>query len=472
MANNLDVGQEITSDELINPYCDPCFDSKQYRLTADGYCKECVQFLCKDCYGVHGNLKASMTHFVATGDEMPRTQDDKPPRFEHCDVHPDQTKDQFCCEHKCLLCSVCSFSEHKDCSVKDAEDALKMIESSEINAFYEKIESLQESLLSTLSSIDQDITKKNEQKKIMLDEARKIYEMAISTVNLLFENTKTKIETDCQLQMSILSQERTKISDFIKNVDSQLSYLRQIIDKPVDTNLFLRLRDIVSYTKESMPSFKGWRQPLESLTFVPSDIFLDVPDTLGSVSRSAAVSMANEDILNLEIAFPVSSFKQNSANTESAESVDPKIVEYAEACLSPMALEYNLYKIKTTKQGTYDIRLVDDKYDSGISGFSMTKDRRILMADKINYKVKLFSQALDFLSSISVPDKPRATAVINDSEAAFTTNKKTLSILDISGTEMCVKGDYTVGIRRTGYDQLHRQTYYHLFRSEPFSEAD
>lgn len=439
MANNLDVGQESTSDELINPYCDPCFDSKQCKLKAYGYCKECVQFLCKDCYGVHGNLKASMKHCVYTGDEMPKSQDDKPQQFEHCDVHPKQRKDQFCCEHKCLICSACSLSEHKGCPVEDVENAWKMIESSEYNAFYEQVKSLQETLVSTLSSVDQEIRKKNEQKEIMLDEARKVYKVAISKVNLLFENTKTKIETDSQSQMSILSQQKTKVSDLITKIDLQLSYLRQQIEKPFDIKVFLSLQDIASYTNESIASLKDYRQPLQSLTFVPSEIFLDLPDTLGLITRSTSVSMVDEDILNPEITFPVSPFKQKSVNPEPAESADPKLEESVETSLSPLPLKYNLSNMKTTKQGTYKIKLIDDKYDSGVSGMAMTKDRKILMTDKMNYKVKLFSQALDFLSSISVPDKPWAIAVINDKEAAFTTKKKTLTVVDISGTQMRIK---------------------------------
>lgn len=79
---------------------------------------------------------------------------------------------------------------------------------------------------------------------------------------------------------------------------------------------------------------------------------------------------------------------------------------------------------------------------------AITKDKRRLLVDRGNFKVKLFSPDMEFLSSVSVSDIPFGIAVVNDDMAFVTTDNKALVSLEISGRQLSIsqttKLDYIV----------------------------
>ena len=97
-----------------------------------------------------------------------------------------------------------------------------------------------------------------------------------------------------------------------------------------------------------------------------------------------------------------------------------------------------LTQLKGRKLRSYNVKLSDDRYDCNITGMAITNDDRRLLVDYYNNKVKLFSQDMRLLSSLSLSDSPRRIAVISDKEAVVTTDNKSLKLLDISGRKMSI----------------------------------
>ena len=95
-----------------------------------------------------------------------------------------------------------------------------------------------------------------------------------------------------------------------------------------------------------------------------------------------------------------------------------------------------LLKLNATKEGSYDVRLTDDNSDWWISGLAITKDGKVIMVDYNNEKVKLFSQGREFLSSVSVPDRPLDIAVVREDKAVVSASNKSLVILVIDGKQL------------------------------------
>ncbi|MEW8542143.1 MAG: hypothetical protein AB2693_01295, partial [Candidatus Thiodiazotropha sp.] len=98
-----------------------------------------------------------------------------------------------------------------------------------------------------------------------------------------------------------------------------------------------------------------------------------------------------------------------------------------------------LPEMKATKKCTYNIGLRDDETTCHISGMAITNDKHIQMTDYNNGNVKMFSNDMKFLSSVSVPDGPKDIVVISDKEAVVTTDNNSLVILDISGRQLSIK---------------------------------
>ena len=39
----------MTRDYLYDPFCEACYESRNRSIKHDGFCKDCVLFLCEDC---------------------------------------------------------------------------------------------------------------------------------------------------------------------------------------------------------------------------------------------------------------------------------------------------------------------------------------------------------------------------------------------------------------------------------------
>ena len=448
MTESLD-SRHGTSDEYSDPFCDTCYDSKRLTVRVYGFCKDCVQFLCSDCYNVHGKLQGCRHHEVVNGEDMPKSQADKPPRFEYCDAHPKLLKDQFCCEHKNLLCSMCSSSVHKDCSVKTVKDASASVDACETDALYDKIKSLKENLKSALPSVNKDIMKLKDQEQRMLDDAQKIYDQGIAKANKLFADIKAEIRTNCQCQISLVSRYQQKINDIVLKLESPLSDLEDMKSQPVDTKIFLRLQEVVGFVKKFTPELQDSRDSLKFISFslMPNQLvqeFLASSFTFGTIQSSETNSEA--DIVVPEISFPLSNYRQTETQAKAENTSDAQYqAGSATKSLLPRSLQ-PLSNINACNQGTYNVKVKHDKNDCCITGMAITKNRKILMIDNYNSRVKMFSYDMKFLSSVSVPDRPWDIAVISDKEAVVTTVSKSLVILNISGSHLSIK------IRPLAYD--------------------
>ena len=180
---------------------------------------------------------------------MPKSQADKPQRFEYCDVYPKFLKDVFCCEHKSLLCALCSSSDHKGCFIKTVQDVCGIITVPEIGALCDKIKTLQENVKSSLPPINKDISKIKDQQKTLLRDAQMIYDHMTAKLNKLYDDIKKEIQTRCQSQLDRLSHQHKQFDNLLTMLDSPLARLEEMKTIPFDTKMFLLLKLIVSYTK-------------------------------------------------------------------------------------------------------------------------------------------------------------------------------------------------------------------------------
>ena len=100
-----------------------------------------------------------------------------------------------------------------------------------------------------------------------------------------------------------------------------------------------------------------------------------------------------------------------------------------------------LTQLKGRKLRRYNVKLSDDCNDCLIRGMAITNDGRRLLVDYYNNKVKLFTQDMKLLSSLSLSD-PFDIAVLSDKEAVvITVNislKLSLVLLNISARHLSI----------------------------------
>ena len=420
---------DAVCDVWHDPFCDLCYEADDLNIKAASFCDDCVQFMCNKCYKIHERLSSTRGHVVKTGTAMPRSQADKPSRFSFCDEHPKHLKNQFCSVHKQLVCSLCSSLYHKNCSTGSVEDVSKSISSSETNDLYDIVSDMKSNLESSLSAMESNIDNLNGQKTIMHKQAQELYDKMVSKAKKWFDDERSEIDTHYQEQLSVLIQNHTRLNNFVSRIESSLRQIDILRSKPIDAKLFLRIQDILSSMKQYQDDLKA---PIcnVQLSFVPSkqiQEFLSSSYTMGSVK----LDKSKCEITIPEILYPVSSTQQSRAGPAK------KVVATAgksQSARQSVALTH----LKGRKLGSYNVKLSDDREECWITGMAITNDDRRLLVDYNNDKVKLFSQDMKLLSSLSLSDSPRGTAVLSDKEAVVTTGNRSLVLLGISGSKMSI----------------------------------
>ena len=497
MSDCVDDGH-VTIDEYLDPRCEPCFDSKKRSIHVDCYCHECHQFMCSDCHLYHGKFPLAKNHVIVRGSKMPKSLADKPPKYERCDDHPRQWKDRFCCDHKELVCSTCSDTDHKTCLVKSVDDVCKTIPTSENDALCNAVENLNDEAKSAKYAIETNIEDLAKHQNSLMQETKILHENALSKVNELFQNIQSETAAEYQFLNEQLTENKKKIADINTRIEEALDETKKLKGKPFDAKLFLKAREHVQVFNQIMDDFRALNQSrrLVSMSFEHSHLskeMMSASATFGSVKKEESKPDAIE--LN-DITFPQSiptttqstqittrpmGNKQGSAlptllpaqgipdqittkrrattssrpvassKHQSQPSDSGQLWDYDQLTNSKQATgniaksrsvvtPVSLTQIKVMKQNSNNANGESDYMylDCCITGMAITKDNRRLLVERNNDRVKLFSPDMKFLSSVLVLVIPRDIVVVNDDTAVVTTGRKKLIELDIAEGQLAI----------------------------------
>jgi hypothetical protein len=96
--------------EFAELFCDPCKCDGQ-SLSVEGYCVDCEEYLCKDCYNVHCRPSLTRHHVLKEKDNMPKKKDFNPVT---CTIHAEKLVEFYCEAHEEVCCSFCKTLSHKN----------------------------------------------------------------------------------------------------------------------------------------------------------------------------------------------------------------------------------------------------------------------------------------------------------------------------------------------------------------------
>ena len=392
----------MASDYHYDPFCEVCFASKNRNIEHDGFCKDCVQFLCEDCLRVHRTLQGTRGHVIQRGNDMPKSMADKPPKFDYCDAHQQSWKDQYCCQHRVLLCSKCIPLQHKNCLVKSVGDACKSVPTSEIDTLYDKVSHIKANLSSVVAQIDHNITELGKQQVGSLKDAQDLKDKVIAKVEKKFQDMTSEINSTYAAKISDLGRCQNGLNDVITDLQVTLDDINKQKGSTVNIKVFLKIQDILKDIKQCKSTTEKLKPSAMNvkLSFLPDkriQEFLSTPFNMGSISLD--MSQPQVPLSVPEILFPLHAAR---------------------------------------KLCSYNTQLGSDEKNCLITAMVITNDGRLLLADRSNSKIKLFSRDMKFLCSLS---RPWDIAVTGDREAIVRClNEEKLLILDISDRKMSIKG--------------------------------
>ena len=457
----------MASDYHFDPFCEVCYESRNRNIEHDGFCKDCVQFLCEDCLRVHRKLQGTWGHLIQRGDDMPKSMADKPPKFDYCDDHQQSRKDQFCCAHRVLLCSKCVPLQHKDCPVKSVDDACKGVPTSEIDTLYDKVSDIKTNLSSVVAQIDVNITELGKQQLDSLKDAQDLKDKIHTKIETLFQDMTSEIKSTYKSNKADLSRGQNILNDAIENLEGTLDDIDKLKGSTIDTKVFLKIQDILKDVDQCKSTTLKLRPSTMTvkISFNPDKRILEFLSTsLKMGSMSLDMSQPQVDISLPQISFPMSPGQSPLVSqSHSGISMPTGVSGQAATQMMPITstksltksqshsgttlagasghvVRQILLKIKARKCNSYNVKLDNDKSKFWITGMVITNDGRLLLADYRNKKIKLFSRDMKLLCSLSLSLSPWDVAITGDREAIVSCyDEVMLVIFDISDRRMSIK---------------------------------
>ncbi|XP_053389505.1 uncharacterized protein LOC128552481 [Mercenaria mercenaria] len=112
------------SAEGFDHRCEPCLAIGQ-QIEAHGFCVDCQEYLCKNCFSYHQRTKASKHHQLVNKDNMGKyavPAKDSGVCTEMCRDHKNEVIKFFCPNHEALGCHYCMTMNHRTCKIDYVPD--------------------------------------------------------------------------------------------------------------------------------------------------------------------------------------------------------------------------------------------------------------------------------------------------------------------------------------------------------------
>ena len=415
MADSIDsISEHGTSDELVDPYCDPCYRDGSVGRVA-GYCPKCVEFYCHSCLDSHRRFSTLARHVILYGEDMPSCQADKPVKYELCETHDGEPRDRFCSDHCGIICGVCVIRQHKNCNVKPVSDVCKTLNiSSEEQLFNQGAKSLLEYAKTVKQSVEDDSNNLDKEKENIVKDAKKHRDKIIQQANKSFQDFSMELTQLYKERKDILARNNAGTDQNISDIE----FLLHSKPKSQGVRQFLDLcasADRLQLCADKLKSLDVTISRLQSTFNMHIQPLSELQCKLGELSLEKST-------LHLDTPFPelYNPYKrQIQAGNQTARS-------------SSAVTGHPSLPVKLTKKDKINVKLKDDTSDCLIFGLDTTVYGTVILADQDNCKLKVVSPEGQLLSSLTLPGKPKGVVVINKTEAAVSMANKQIGFIDIA----------------------------------------
>ncbi|XP_060596524.1 E3 ubiquitin-protein ligase TRIM33-like [Ruditapes philippinarum] len=231
MAECMDHSRTVIggSDEAEVISCEPC-EQDGRQTEAEGFCVDCSEYLCGQCYKNHKLFKAFRSHVLHDKHTMPQTVKEKYVQdvcVTTCNLHKDKVIEYFCLSCDTLGCTTCITLNHRQCDkVEHIPKLVKAINiTDDLQTYVTKIDVISQQVqddrntLNSMSAIADDMRKvaktelnkqRNEINKFF-DKLEKEMENKIDEIHASNTTTFTKTCTTYNTMDKDLKELKTKI---------------------------------------------------------------------------------------------------------------------------------------------------------------------------------------------------------------------------------------------------------------------
>ncbi|XP_060568906.1 E3 ubiquitin-protein ligase TRIM71-like [Ruditapes philippinarum] len=407
----------MASDEDLQIYCQPC-DEEGPRLPAHGYCTDCKEHLCKNCFTAHKVSRLSKHHTLQDATNMPKVlqQPSTPTHTGQSDVlttpclkHPQEMIKFYCNDHKKLLCSVCVTLEHQATSCK--VDYIPDISGDIIDS------KQYQDILKTLNHTSDQFQQMVEDVKNMTNKSNSSLKDALAAIKKFRQEINQRLdelERQAEDAAKVIEQENNKhlkaaettYEDMRKSLKTSSDKIKQLNTSKQANKLFMELK----LAEKTIQNMEGKTQQLLSYDIKEHNF------------------RSNDVILNfLKTEKSLGTLTHKTFNTE-CQSVQIK-------------------SRQSSHEGDICVKTSKDKLRFWITGMTLLTPDLLIITDYFNNAVKMVDTSSQSVSDqLQLDAGPWDITTVTSTELAVTLPyKQTIQFISISSNKLIMKHNMKVG---------------------------
>lgn len=224
-------------------YCEVCSETGE-EFIVYGYCTNCNEYLCRDCFEYHRKPKSTRHHVLLLKDAMP-SPSERPTATpsadictELCKSHPSEIAVFYCETHDDFFCNSCAATTHRACVFLYIPDAAKGFDQSqELKKTFNDLNAI-----STLCEENIDLAAKNSAKSDnQLTAAKKSVDTYIENVKKVLAGKAETIFTKMDEINDENKQIMAVVSDTSKSTKAEAETLKETLQGLCEKKLFCQL---------------------------------------------------------------------------------------------------------------------------------------------------------------------------------------------------------------------------------------
>ena len=414
----------IASDQLIDPYCELCFENKGEKVASWCFCKDCNLCLCTSCYDVHKQVPSLQRHQILRGSRMPRLLADKPIKYPDCELHIGNINDRYCREHHEMLCSECLKQNHQRCHVDTITDLCKILGSDDIKSFTAMVDNVELYVQNTQSKLQNNISDLTREQENEIKRAEQAKQDIIQKANEMFNETVSGITKHYHNKVGEIKSHIVGLIDELHDLDEIRKKLNRKVSTKFDPNLFIQMQQIVDTTQTCKREIDDMISEIKTTNISFSfskeiSAFLSCK-SFGDIQEISSPLSITDDIKDIFFPYITSQAGRPYGTSQLGRTILAK------------KNSVDISHIVGRKMSHMDIRSSKDDDPPDVNGLAVTNNGTLLVADYYNQTLKVFSQDSTLLSSVPLSDECNDVIVTEDDIAVVSTRDKTLHFLDIT----------------------------------------
>ena len=218
--------KKVTEPQQVT--CDVCTVAN-----ANGYCKDCNQFLCQNCHDTHKKFGANIHHQLMSLDEVATSASQlihgKQEKAMNCSKHDDQLR-IFCETCQEVICRDCTIGDHKnhDCTpIKDSYDKHHQVLETSLNP----VRKMMDDIINVLTALTKRENEVKEQGDMVKQEIHVMVEKMIEKLRQSERQLTREVETATDSKLQVLSGQKKSAEMSL----SQLKDCKEFVEQSLKT---------------------------------------------------------------------------------------------------------------------------------------------------------------------------------------------------------------------------------------------